>query len=132
MLIDIEPTPPNSSPTHMSPPSTTKIRNAFLSLAIMLLEINAGQTLESVRTPQDTPSGQNLPFSPDYSIAQRWLFEQKSGGNMSIGFVTAIENSLNVYTQIRVSLTDADFCAHIQDNVIRPLEAEMQTLGYGV
>jgi hypothetical protein len=125
-------TPSTQLPT--SPPSApaTRARTALLSLGIMLLEINSGAPLESFRTPQDLGNNSTPDDSTDFITAHRWLLEQEAQGSLSYGFSTAITNCLQVYLNPRANCLDPEFCGHIQENVIKPLEDEMQFLRHGV
>lgn len=98
----------------------------------MLLEINFGQSLESIRIPQDLGASQTPDNDSDLITARRWLFDQEMQGNLSYGFVTAVTSCLQAYLNPRADFSNAEFCQHIQDTVIKPLEAEMQCLLYGV
>ena len=104
----------------------------MLSLGIMLLEINSGRSLESVRIPQDLGTGQKFDNTSDFNTARRWLFDQEMQGNLSHGFAKAITSCLQVYINPRADSSDPEFCGHIQETVIKPLESEMQFLLYGL
>jgi hypothetical protein len=98
----------------------------------MLLEINSGKPLESFRTTQDLGNNPSPDDSTDFITAHRWLLEQEAQGSLSYGFSTAITNCLQVYLNPRANCCDPEFCGHVQDNVIKPLEDEMQFLRYGL
>jgi hypothetical protein len=97
----------------------------------MLLEINTGRSLDAVRISQDLGAGQVSDDSSDFITAHRWLLEQERQGSLTFGFATAITNCLQAYLNPRADSSNPEFCMHIQETVIKPLEAEMQCLLYG-
>lgn len=104
---------------------------ALLSLGIMLLEINTGQSLESIRIPQDLGTSQNPDDNSDFITAHRWLLDQETQGQLSHGFSTAITSCLQGYLNPRADFSDPEFCRHVQETMIKPLEMEMQFLLHG-
>jgi hypothetical protein len=52
-------------------------------------------------------------------------------GKLSYGFATAITGCLQAYLNPRASFSDPDFCGHIQETVVKPIEVEMQCLLFG-
>lgn len=123
------------SSANATPPINTspalRERTSLLSLGIMLLEISSGQSLESVRKPQHLGSNQTPSYDSDLITATEWLHRQEAQGSLSYGFVTAITSCLQVYLNPRANFNDPEFCQHIQETVIMPLEEEMQYLLYG-
>ena len=107
-------------------------RTVLLALGIMLLEISSGRSLESIRIPQDLGTSQTPDNDSDLITAHRWLLDQEMQGNLSYGFVTAITSCLQAYLNPRADSSDPEFCRHIQETVIKPLEVEMQCLLYGL
>jgi hypothetical protein len=98
----------------------------------MLLEINSGKSLESVRMPQDLGSTQTVPdIESDFKTARRWLADQEHQGVISFGFSTAITSCVQAYCNPRADASDPVFATHVQDTVIKPLESEMQGLLHG-
>ncbi|PVH92337.1 hypothetical protein DM02DRAFT_543892 [Periconia macrospinosa] len=121
---------------HTTPPKNAvaamRERRALLSLGIMLLEINSAQSLESVRIPQDLGTSQTPDNDSDLITAHRWLLDQETQGNLSHGFLSAITSCLQAYLNPRADFSDPEFCRHIEETVIKPLETEMQCLLYGL
>ncbi|KAH7411570.1 hypothetical protein DE146DRAFT_241713 [Phaeosphaeria sp. MPI-PUGE-AT-0046c] len=133
LLRDFTTVPPRTASSRPNKPSSSiQVRTAFLSLGIMLLEINSGQPLESIRTAQDLGSRTGPDIDSDFITAHRWLLEQETSGLLSHGFSSAITSCLQAWLNPRADSSDNEFCTHIQESVIKPLEVEMQCLRHGL
>ncbi|PGH13361.1 hypothetical protein AJ80_06355 [Polytolypa hystricis UAMH7299] len=103
-------------------------RSKLLALAIMLLEINFSQTIETFHRPEDLGPN-NLPTElTDLAAASRWLMEQKGRGNLSRAFSSAITYCLQSYVNPQASFLDERFCKAMEEQVLIRLEEEMQFL----
>ncbi|KAK0707941.1 hypothetical protein B0H67DRAFT_588952 [Lasiosphaeris hirsuta] len=92
----------------------------MLALAIMLLEIQSGTPIESVRQDQEA----------DLTTAKRWLDMRLEAGRLSWQFAGAITSCLQCYLDPSASFSNPDFFRAVEEKVLGPLENEMQYL-YG-
>ncbi|KAI8250652.1 hypothetical protein K4K58_009564 [Colletotrichum sp. SAR11_239] len=110
---------------------TTRNQQNMLALAIMLLELNFGVPIESLRQASDMGAdGQPNAFT-DLLTAQRWFNSKSRKGQLSHGFKSAIKFCLQCYVDPDASFENAEFTQAIEDQVLKPLESEMQQLVYG-
>ncbi|CAI0644042.1 unnamed protein product [Colletotrichum noveboracense] len=110
---------------------TTRNQQNMLALAIMLLELNFGVPIESLRQASDMGAdGQPNAFT-DLLTAQRWFNNKCRKGQLSHGFKSAIKFCLQCYVDPDASFENAEFTQAIEDQVLKPLESEMQQLVYG-
>ncbi|KAF4880732.1 hypothetical protein CGCSCA1_v000446 [Colletotrichum siamense] len=103
----------------------------MLALAIMLVELKCGSPIESLWQDQDLPPDGQPNMWTDLSTVTRWLDVQVNEGNLSFGFTSAITYCLQCYVNPIASLDDTEFVQSIEENVLEPLEREMQQLLYG-
>ncbi|KAL0942561.1 uncharacterized protein CTRU02_200447 [Colletotrichum truncatum] len=103
----------------------------MLALAIMLLELNFGTPIESLRHQDDLgPDGQPN-MCTDLLTAQRWFNAKALKGQLSHGFKSAIKYCLQCYLDPDASFDNVEFVQSIEEQVLKPLEWEMQQLVYG-
>ena len=92
----------------------------MLALAVMLLEIQSGTPIESVRQ-----AGEG-----DLTTAKRWLDMRFGMGRLTCQFADAITFCLQCYLDRSASFGNPDFFTAVEEKVLGPLESEMQFL-YG-
>ncbi|KAK3341838.1 hypothetical protein B0T25DRAFT_488810 [Lasiosphaeria hispida] len=92
----------------------------MLALAIMLLEIQSGTPIESVRQGEEA----------DLTTAKRWLDMRLETGRLTWQFAGAITSCLQCYLDPSASFSNPDFLRAVEEKVLGPLESEMQYL-YG-
>lgn len=114
--------PKNGGPSHANDSSN------LLALAIMLLEINSARPIESLHCNEDLGPNSEATELSNLSAARRWLIEQTSRGNVSQAFSNAITYCLQSYMNPQASFRDQNFCRAIEEQVLVPLEEEMQCL----
>ncbi|SPO03488.1 uncharacterized protein DNG_06171 [Cephalotrichum gorgonifer] len=103
----------------------------LLALAVMLLEINVGKPMESLRTQQDMGPDGNYNVGTDLSTANRSFETQVRNGKLTWAFAEAIKYCLQCYVDPTASLGNSDFARTVEEKVLQPLEQEMQILLYG-
>ncbi|TEY52509.1 hypothetical protein BOTCAL_0257g00020 [Botryotinia calthae] len=117
------PTPRNSLPTPTHP------NVSVLCLGIMLLELWFAEPIESRRIPSDLVNG--IPnSSTDLIVAERWVKENGNLENMPAGYFQAVSSCIFCFFSpmpINKSLENPDFREAIWQNVVVPLEKELQT-----
>jgi hypothetical protein len=94
----------------------------------MLLEINVGKPIESLRKQQDMGLNGNSNVGTDLSTAQRSLEAQVSQGKLTSAFKNAITYCLQCYLDPTASLRNYEFARTVEERVLEPLEREMQSL----
>ncbi|KAE9369005.1 hypothetical protein N431DRAFT_486411 [Stipitochalara longipes BDJ] len=102
---------------------------SVLYLGIMLLELWFAESIESRRLPSDLVDGIPNP-STDLTVAERWVKENADLGNMPAGYFLAVSSCIYCFFQPMPrdkSLTNPDFREAIWQNVVVPLEKELQT-----
>ncbi|KAI0127544.1 hypothetical protein BJ170DRAFT_683381 [Xylariales sp. AK1849] len=102
----------------------------MLALAIMLLEINLGTSIESLRRTEDMGSDGNPNAGTDLSVASRCLEAQVYLGNMTSAFMNAITYCLQCYHDPTASFGNPEYLKTVEERVLQPLEREMQLLLY--
>ncbi|KAL8658450.1 MAG: hypothetical protein Q9226_000982 [Calogaya cf. arnoldii] len=104
-------------------------RNAsILALGILLIEIHTGKPIEMYRSPKDLLNGTEVNANTDLTVADRVV---KSLDDCSLGYKDAIQACLDtswVPVAQRVSLDDELTRNGLYDDVVRPLEDEVQHL----
>ncbi|GKT45905.1 uncharacterized protein ColSpa_06086 [Colletotrichum spaethianum] len=100
----------------------------LLALAVMLLEINVGKPIESLRMQQDMGRDGSFNMGADLSTAQRSLETQVSQGKLTSAFTKAITYCLQCYLDPTASLRNYEFAKTVEERVLEPLEREMQCL----
>jgi hypothetical protein len=103
----------------------------MLALAIMLLEIKFGTPIESLRHEGDFGQDGQPNEATDFATANRWLKMQVDLGNLSCTFTDAITYCLKCYVDPLASFGNPDFSKAVGENVLEPLEREMQFMLYG-
>jgi hypothetical protein len=103
----------------------------LLSLGIMLLEINYGQSIENLRRPEDLGPNHKPNELSNLQAAKRWMIEQNDKGNLSWAFSNAISHCLKCFVDPTASLHNPEFCKTIEEQVLAPLEDEKNVLLYG-
>lgn len=110
--------------------SSTPDSSKLLALGIMLIEICHGSPVASTTTP-------NLSAAPNsvqeelvhFSTAKQWLDERIDSGEISRGFIKAINHCLQSWVDRSASISaDPEFAKSIEENVLEPLEEEMHLL----
>ncbi|KAF2220092.1 hypothetical protein BDZ85DRAFT_31732 [Elsinoe ampelina] len=101
------------------------------ALGIMLLEVCEGVPIEDFVEPADLgPNGQ--PNEMSYMVAaRRYLSQDPTDGISQYAFGRAIEYCLKCFWEPRASLADPAFAKSVEENVLVPLEQEMNTIKYG-
>ncbi|KAK3376206.1 hypothetical protein B0T24DRAFT_216608 [Lasiosphaeria ovina] len=92
----------------------------MLALAIMLLEIQSGTPIESVRQGGEE----------DLTTAKRWLDMRLGMGRLTCQFAGAITFCLQCYLDPFASFGNPNFFRAAEEKILGPLESEMQYL-YG-
>jgi hypothetical protein len=101
------------------------------ALGIMLLEICYGLPIEQLVMPEDLGPN-NRPTEISYlQAARRWLMGKESYGEYSFAFVKAISYCLQCFMNSSASLLDQEFSKTMEENVLAPLEEEMNMLLFG-
>ncbi|KAF2427292.1 hypothetical protein EJ08DRAFT_689043 [Tothia fuscella] len=103
----------------------------LLSLGIMLLEVYSGECIESLRDPSDVMPHQAPNEMSNLSAARRWLLERENSGDISFAFRTAISHCLKCFVDPVADLDNEEFSRTIQEQILAPLEEEMNMLLYG-
>jgi hypothetical protein len=99
-----------------------------LALAILLVEILSGQSIESLCLPQDLGVGQRPNDFTDLQVVQRWITKEEESGNLTLAFQSAISHCLKCYVGSPLNLADATARAGIEEHVLSPLQEEMSFL----
>ncbi|KAF5687283.1 hypothetical protein FCIRC_2412 [Fusarium circinatum] len=107
-------------------------RTNMLSLAIMLMEIKTGTSIERHRDPEDLGSDGKQNSSTNYLTASRWLRQLTDRGRMPWRYGDAVRYCIRFYDDYHASLEDADAQKRFKEEVIGGLEAEMQAVVHGV
>lgn len=100
----------------------------LLALGVLLIEINAGQPIESLRLPGDLIPDSEPNELTDLQASRRWVLEQKDKGNLTIGFSSAISHCLKCFVDPNASLQNLDFRKAVEEHVLAPLEEEFSFL----
>ncbi|RYP46715.1 hypothetical protein DL768_007123 [Monosporascus sp. mg162] len=100
----------------------------LLALAVVLLEINVGKPIESLRKQQDMGPDGNPNVGTDLSTAQRSLGTQVSQGKLTLAFKEAITYCLQCYLDPTASLRNYEFARTVEERVLEPLEREMHQI----
>lgn len=100
----------------------------LLALAVLLIEINASQPLESVRLPEDLVLDSGPNELNDLQACRRWILEQKNKGDLTQGFHSAISHCLKCFVDPTASLQNPDFRRAVEEQVLAPLEDEFSHL----
>lgn len=101
----------------------------LLALAILLLEISFGQSIEEIRRPEDLGNKTVWDDKTDLQTADRWYKAERP--RLSSGFSKAILTCLQEYLNPDANLDDPDYCNVIKEKVLQPLEDEMQFVVFG-
>lgn len=102
----------------------------MLALAIMLLEINSGTPIESMRQSEDIGPGEQWSEGADLVTANWWLKRRVEMGRLTRRFADAITYCLQCYLDPFASFDNPEFSRAVIEKVLEPLEGEMQSL-YG-
>lgn len=100
----------------------------MLALAIMLLEINLGMPIESLRRSEDLGLDGEPNVGMDWFVAQRCLEVQVQRGNLTSGFASAIKYCLKCYVDPFASFDNSEYVKSVEERVLKPLECEIQLL----
>ena len=103
----------------------------LLALGIMLLEICYGRPIEELRKPEDLGPNNQLNEVSNLQAARRWLLEREGKGEVSFAFKSAISYCLKCFVDPTASLENDDFSRTVQEQVLAPLEEEMNFLLFG-
>lgn len=116
----------NSDLDNLATKRNTSDGSKFLSLAIMLLEINFGKPIEQMRRSGNQDKDTESDEFADLQTARRWLKAKSS--RLTAGFRTAILTSLKESLDPSADLSDPRYCEAIKDKLLQPLEKEMRDL----
>ncbi|KAK6331780.1 hypothetical protein TWF718_002321 [Orbilia javanica] len=106
-------------------------RSKVLALGIMLLEIYNGHPIEGLM-PQDDLESKNPQSEIAYlQTAHQWIMEKADRGEISFAFLKAISYCLQCFMNPSANLSDPVFSKTIEEQVLAPLEAEMNMLLFG-
>lgn len=114
--------------TNSTFPQPTHPNLSVLSLGIMLLELWFATPIEARRLPSDLVDGKPN-SSTDLTVAERWVQENANLEDMPAGYWQAVSSCIYCFFQPmpRVKrLEDPDFREAIWQNVVVPLEKELQ------
>jgi hypothetical protein len=100
----------------------------FLGLGVMLVEILSRQPIEKLCSDNDLgPDGQPNEFT-NLQVIRTWLRDQERTGGISLGFRSAIGHCLRCFAAPEASVDNDDFARAAQEEIIAPLEQEMECL----
>ncbi|KAI9761902.1 MAG: hypothetical protein M1840_001518 [Geoglossum simile] len=108
---------------------TTNDCSNLLALAILLLEISFGQSIEQIRRPEDLGNKTVGDDKTDLQTAGRWYKAERP--RLSSGFSKAILTCLQEYLNPDANFDDPDFCNVMKEKILQPLEDEMQFMVFG-
>jgi|SRR5690242_684414 len=126
MPISSGPQTVDSESDNLATKGNTSDGSKFLSLAIMLLEINFGKPIEQMRRPGNHDNNTESDEFADLQTARRWLKAKNS--RLTAGFRKAILTSLKESLDPSADLSDPRYCEAIKDKLLQPLEKEMRDL----
>jgi hypothetical protein len=122
---------------HMSEPLMGIVRrptgdwndaSKFLGLGVLLVEILSRQPIEKLHKDGDLgPNGEPNELT-NLQVIRRYLREQESAGVISLGFRSAIAHCLRCFAAPEASVDNDDFARAAQEQIIGPLEMEMDCL----
>jgi hypothetical protein len=118
--------------TNLTLPRPTHPNLSVLSLGIMLLELWFATPIEARRLPSDLADGKPN-SSTDLTVAERWVKENANLEDMPAGYWQAVSSCIYCFFQPMPrdkSLENPDFREAIWQNVVVPLERELQTWQY--
>ncbi|KAH7135408.1 hypothetical protein B0J11DRAFT_575995 [Dendryphion nanum] len=98
----------------------------FLALAILLLEITSGRSIEEEREPEDLGKHGVVDEKADLRTLDRWY--RKEIYRMTAGFSKAVLTCLQQYLDPTANLENPDYCQVIKEKILQPLEDEMHHL----
>ncbi|KAK6501617.1 hypothetical protein TWF481_009452 [Arthrobotrys musiformis] len=102
-----------------------------LALGIMLFEISYGIPIEELITPDDLgPNSQPTEISY-LQVVRRYIMGKEGKGQFSFAFLNAISYCLQCFMNPGATLSDLTFFKTIEEQVLAPLEAEMDMLLFG-
>jgi hypothetical protein len=113
-------------------PRPTHPNLSVLSLGIMLLELWFATPIEDRRLPGDLVDGKPN-SSTDLTVAERWVKENAGLEDMPAGYWQAVSSCIYCFFQPMPrdkSLENPDFRQAIWQNVVVPLERELQAWQY--
>lgn len=103
----------------------------LLGLATMLTEIVSKQPIENLRQPADMGPGNTPNEFTNVQAIRRWVDQEQNNGNLSHAFSSAISYCLKSFVDPSASLQRPDFRRTVEEQVLAPLELEMQSLLHG-
>ena len=95
----------------------------LLAFGVILLEINYGRTIESLRHPEDLGPNKQPNELTDLKTAKRCLTQRK--GDISWALSSAISHCLKCFVDPTSNPEDSDFCRTVQEHVVVLLQDEM-------
>ena len=95
----------------------------LLALAILLLEVSSGRSIETERRPEDMGNETSTNEKTDRETANRWLKEERR--RLSPGYRKAILACLQEHINPDANFADSKYCNTLKDKIIQPLEDEM-------
>ncbi|EGX52137.1 hypothetical protein AOL_s00043g527 [Orbilia oligospora ATCC 24927] len=102
-----------------------------LALGIMLLEIWYGLPIERLMEPDDLGPNNRETEITYLQAARRCVMDKAGKGDFSFAFIKAISYCLQCFMNPSASLSDLAFSKTIEEQVLAPLEAEMNMLLFG-
>ncbi|KAL3294346.1 hypothetical protein RB213_005245 [Colletotrichum asianum] len=106
----------NSAPSSRCPP--------LLALGILLLELNLGRTIESLRIQYETPPPGAPRLMYDSMTAQRLLQERQMD---SLNYKSAVQRCIwGEFARQKLDLNDEDFRQEIYEKVVALLETDLK------
>jgi hypothetical protein len=118
--------------TNSTLPRPTHPNLSVLSLGIMLLELWFATPIEARRLPSDLVDGKPN-SSTDLAVAERWVKENANLEDIPAGYWQAVSSCIYCFFQPMPrdkSLENPDFREAIWQNVVVPLERELQAWQY--
>jgi hypothetical protein len=113
------------APTAHSETWRRKDSSNILALAILLVGILSGESIESLRLPQDLGDDQRPNDFTDLQVIRRWVEKAKESGNLTAAFHSAILHCSQCFVDSLLNLTDTAVRVGIEEHVLSPLQEEM-------
>ncbi|KAL3468872.1 hypothetical protein BJX99DRAFT_265738 [Aspergillus californicus] len=117
----------NFSSNQACPPSNDC--SNLLSLAIVLMELSFGRSIEQNRHPDDFGNKTVADDITDLQTASRWYKSEKP--LLSRGFQQAILTCLQEYLNPDANLNKHEYSDGLKEKILQPLEDEMQYIVFG-
>jgi hypothetical protein len=119
----------DSAPDNQSSQTPIAACSNFLALAILLLELTSGKSIEHIQREEGLGNEVAGDGKVNLLVVNRWYKEKKP--LLSAGFSKAILTCLQEYLNPDASFDNLEYCSVMKENILQPLEDEMQLLVYG-